>query len=56
VETLLGDASKAREKLDWEPVISFTQLVEEMISEDLAIAQRDAVVAKEGFKVFNHHE
>jgi GDPmannose 4,6-dehydratase len=56
VETLLGDASKARKKLGWKPRISFAQLVAEMITEDLAIAQRDAVVAKEGFKVFNHHE
>jgi len=56
VETLLGDASKARQELGWTPRISFAQLVEEMITEDLAIAQRDAVVAKEGFKVFNHHE
>jgi len=56
VETLLGDASKARKTLGWQPRISFTQLVEEMIKEDLAIAQRDAIVAKEGFKVFDHHE
>ena len=56
VETLLGDASKARKELGWKPKISFAELVEEMVSEDLAIAQRDAVVAKEGFKVFNHHE
>jgi len=56
VETLLGDASKARNELGWEPKVSFRQLVEEMVSEDLAIAQRDAVVAKEGFKIFNHHE
>jgi GDPmannose 4,6-dehydratase len=56
VETLLGDASKARKELGWKPKISFAKLVEEMVSEDLAIAQRDAVVAKEGFKVFNHHE
>ena len=56
VETLLGDASKARNNLGWKPAISFAELVEEMITEDLAIAQRDAVVAKEGFKVFNHHE
>ena len=56
VETLLGDASKARKKLGWKPKISFAELVEEMVSEDLAIAQRDAVVAKEGFRVFNHHE
>jgi len=56
VETLLGDASKAREKLGWKPKISFETLVEEMVTGDLAIAQRDAVVAKEGFKVFSHHE
>jgi GDPmannose 4,6-dehydratase len=56
VETLLGDASKARKELGWEPKISFDQLVEEMVTEDLSIARRDAVVAKEGFKVFSHHE
>ncbi len=56
VATLLGDASKARRKLGWQPRISFAQLVEEMVTGDLAVAQRDAVVAKEGFKVFNHHE
>ena len=56
VETLLGDASKAKTQLGWKPKTSFSELVQEMITEDLAIAQRDAVVAKEGFKVFNHHE
>ncbi|MFC1776256.1 GDP-mannose 4,6-dehydratase [Pseudomonadota bacterium] len=56
VETLLGDASKARETLGWQPRISFGQLVEEMIKEDLEIAQRDAIVARQGFKVFDHHE
>jgi GDPmannose 4,6-dehydratase len=56
VATLLGDATKARQKLGWKPRISFARLVEEMITEDLADAQRDAVVAKEGFRVFNHHE
>ena len=56
VESLLGDASKAKKKLGWEPKISFAELVAEMIKEDLEIAQRDAIVAKEGFRVFNHHE
>ena len=56
VQSLLGDASKARKQLGWEPKISFAKLVEEMVEEDLAIAQRDAIVAKEGFKVFEHHE
>ena len=41
VETLLGDASKAKEKLNWVPKISFEQLVKEMIDEDLKIAKND---------------
>jgi len=56
VATLLGDASKARQKLNWKPRISFARLVEEMIAEDFAEAQRDAIVAKEGFRIFNRHE
>lgn len=56
VQSLLGDASKAREQLGWEPKIPFAKLVEEMVEEDLAIAKRDAIIAKEGFKVFDHHE
>ena len=56
VQTLLGDASKARKSLGWQPRIGFGQLVEEMVKEDLEIAQRDAIVAREGFKVFDYHE
>jgi GDPmannose 4,6-dehydratase len=56
VETLLGDPTKARKKLGWEPRIGFHDLVREMAAEDLKIAQRDALVAKEGFRVFDHHE
>ena len=56
VATLLGDASRARQKLNWKPRISFARLVEEMVTEDFAEAQRDAIVAKEGFRIFNHHE
>ncbi|MDC0961100.1 GDP-mannose 4,6-dehydratase [Candidatus Pelagibacter sp.] len=37
VETLLGDASKAKEKLNWAPKISFAQLVKEMVDEDLKL-------------------
>ena len=37
VEFLLGDASKAKEKLDWSPVCSLDQLVEEMVQEDLSL-------------------
>jgi GDPmannose 4,6-dehydratase len=44
VETLLGDASKAKEKLNWVPKISFNQLVQEMINEDLKIAKNDQLI------------
>jgi GDPmannose 4,6-dehydratase len=56
VETLLGDPSKARQKLGWKAEIGFSELVAEMVAEDLEAAKRDALVAKEGFKVYNHHE
>ena len=56
VETLLGDASKAKEKLGWEPKIKFKELVQEMMEEDLKHASRDSLVEKEGYKVFKYHE
>jgi GDPmannose 4,6-dehydratase len=56
VDTLLGDATKARTKLGWKPEISFAQLVEEMVAEDLEIARRDAVIAREGFKTYKYRE
>ena len=56
VETLLGDPTKAREKLGWTAEISFSELVAEMIESDLEDAKRDALVAKEGFKIYNRHE
>ena len=56
VETLLGDSSKAHEKLGWKPKISFEDLVREMTCSDLAEAQRDALCKTEGFKTFNYHE
>lgn len=56
VETLLGDATKAREKLGWAPRISFKDLVAEMVREDLKAAERDELVKKHGFKAFDHHE
>jgi GDPmannose 4,6-dehydratase len=56
VETLLGDPTKARQKLGWSAEVSFSELVSEMVASDLEEAKRDAMVAKEGFKVYNHHE
>jgi GDPmannose 4,6-dehydratase len=56
VETLLGDASKAREKLGWTAEVTFPELVAEMVESDLDLAKRDALVAKEGYKVYSYHE
>jgi GDPmannose 4,6-dehydratase len=56
VETLLGDATKAKEKLGWVPKITFKQLVEEMMREDLKSAERDELVKKHGFTAYDHHE
>jgi GDPmannose 4,6-dehydratase len=56
VDTLLGDASKARTELGWQAEVDFAALVEEMVREDLALAERDALVAREGYPVFKHHE
>jgi GDPmannose 4,6-dehydratase len=56
VETLLGDSTKAREKLGWKPEISFKSLVEEMVKEDLSEAQKDQVCQDHGFKTLNHYE
>jgi GDPmannose 4,6-dehydratase len=50
VETLLGDASKAKEKLGWEPKITFDELVTEMMVSDFELAQRDVLVEAAGYK------
>lgn len=52
VETLLGDAGKAKEKLGWSPRISFDELVAEMVREDVKSAERDELVKRHGFSVF----
>ena len=56
VETLLGDASKARKKLGWTPKISFEELVTEMVREDLKSAERDELIKREGYKAMDYHE
>jgi GDPmannose 4,6-dehydratase len=56
VETLLGDASMARAKLNWAPKTSFEELVAEMVREDLKSAERDEVVKQHGFSAYNYHE
>ena len=56
VETLLGDSTKAREKLGWTPKISFEELVKEMVTCDLNDAKKDDLCNKEGFSTYNHQE
>jgi len=56
VVTLLGDPSKAKQKLGWEPQISFEELVAEMVRNDLKDAEKDELCKKEGFPVFNFYE
>ena len=56
VDTLLGDPTKARTKLKWTAETSFADLVKEMVATDLEIARRDALVQKQGFKTYRHHE
>ena len=56
VQTLLGDASKAQRELGWQPKVGFHDLVKEMMEEDLKIAEKDALVKKHGYSIFNFHE
>jgi len=56
VETLLGDATKARDRLGWTPKITFRELVAEMVRADLTSAERDELVKKHGYQTLNHHE
>lgn len=56
VETLLGDASRARNELGWFPKVTFKELVAEMAMEDLRLAERDDIVRKAGYRLFNRSE
>lgn len=56
VETLLGDASKARQKLGWVPKTTFNDLVSEMVQADLESARRDSLIKSHGYKVMDYNE
>ncbi|MEZ5618795.1 MAG: GDP-mannose 4,6-dehydratase [Rhodocyclaceae bacterium] len=56
VETLLGDATKAKVSLGWTPKVGFKELVAEMVREDLASAERDELVKRHGYGAYNRHE
>lgn len=56
VDTLVGDAQKARKKLGWKPRIEFAELVAEMVREDLKSAERDELVKRHGYAAYDYHE
>ena len=56
VETLLGDPTKAKEKLGWEPKITLEEMVHEMMENDINIAKRDSLVKEHGFKAPDFNE
>ncbi len=56
VDTLLGDPTKAKEKLGWVPKTSFEELVSEMVREDYKSAQRDELIKQHGYQAMDYHE
>lgn len=56
VNSLLGDATKARNKLGWNPRATFHELVREMVAADLQAAERDKLIKSSGYRVLAHHE
>ena len=56
VDFLLGDPSKAKKKLKWQPAVTFEKLIKFMVEKDIIEAERDHLVRKEGFTVYNHFE
>ena len=56
VESLLGDPTKAREKLGWTPTTTFEELVREMVASDYVAATRDSLIKSAGYHTYNYHE
>ena len=56
VESLIGDATKARDRLGWQPLVGFDELVAEMVHDDLAEARRDELLKRRGFDVKAYRE
>jgi GDPmannose 4,6-dehydratase len=56
VETLLGDAGKAKIKLGWVPKITLPELVNEMVEADYTAARRDSLVKEAGFRAYDYNE
>jgi len=56
VETLLGNPTKAKEKVGWVPKTTFDELAVEMVREDLKSAERDELIKRHGFAAYDYHE
>jgi len=56
VETLLGDSTKARKQLGWEPRITLDEMIQEMVAEDLSSAQKLVLLNASGYRVHHKHE
>lgn len=56
VETLLGNPAKAKEKLGWEPKISFEEMIAEMVRHDIEETRMDVLCKDSGFTIMNRHE
>ena len=56
VDLLLGDPSKARQKLGWQPKVGFAELVKMMVASDIKEAERDLFCARQGFRVNRYNE
>jgi GDPmannose 4,6-dehydratase len=52
----LGDATRAKVQLGWQPKVSFEDLVKEMVDGDMQIAKRDAMVASQGYRVYHYRD
>jgi GDPmannose 4,6-dehydratase len=56
VDLLIGDASKARQKLGWEPTYTLPMLVKEMVAADLELFRREKLLREQGYRIFNQYE
>ena len=56
VDLLIGDATKAKEQLDWEPKVTVSLLVKEMVSSDVALFKKEIHLKKGGFQSLNQYE
>ena len=56
VDELLGDSTKARKKLNWEPKISIQELIKEMIEEDSKESKKESILKNKGFSIYSSKE